>query len=301
MNARNEAKLNMYRIVKQLCDDNATSVAQVLAFQTSFNIFKAKLSSLILTVASESQVISGITIDKKVAKKNLCQTTADIAALVFAYASSINNNTLKQSVNYPYSDLYKIKDDLLSPTCQNIHALATANATALATYGITAGMLTTFQTAITDYSTAVPKPGTAKSVKATYTKNIRNLIKEIDALLKDQMDKTVVAFKPTKPDFLNSYKTARTIIDPNTTTTQLKGKVIDSVTKLPLKGANIEINANPIINILSNKLGNYIAKPLTAGTYKVTISLEGYESIIIDALNIKLGQITKQDFALIAG
>ena len=298
MTSRNEAKLNMYRTVKQLCDDNATTVALNPAFLAAFNIFKAKLSTLITTVTSESQVIKGVAIDKTLSKKNLCQTTTDIAAVVYAYASAINNNTLKQSVNFAYTDLFKIKDDLLAPTCQNIYGAANTNSAALVSYGITAPMLTAFQAVITDYSTAVPKPRTAKSVKATFTKNIGIAIKDIDLLLKDQMDKLVVTFKPTKPDFLNSYKTARIIIDPNTTTTQLKGKVIDNLTKLPIKGAKIEIMTSPITIVFTNLLGNYAQKPLAAGTYKVSISLTGYESITIDNLSIKLGQITKQNFAL---
>ena len=298
MTSRNEAKLNMYRTIKQLCDDNATTVALNAAFLAAFNIYKAKLSTLITTVTSESLVIKGIAIDKAVFKKNLCQSTADIAAIIFAYASFINNNTLKQSINFSYSELFRIKDDLLAPTCQNIFNAANTNSAALVSYGITAPMLTAFQASITDYSIAVPKPRTAKSVRATYTKNIGIAMKDIDLILKEQMDKLVVAFKPNKPDFLNSYKTARIIIDPNSTTTQLKGKVIDNLTKLALKGAKIEIMTAPSTNVFTNLLGNYVQKPLIAGTYKIIITLLGYETITIDNLNIKLGQITKQNFAL---
>ncbi len=154
MTSRNEAKLNMYRTIKQLCDDNATTVALNAAFLAAFNIYKAKLSTLITTVTSESLVIKGIAIDKAVFKKNLCQSTADIAAIIFAYASFINNNTLKQSINFSYSELFRIKDDLLAPTCQNIFNAASTNSAALVSYGITAPMLTAFQASITDYSTA---------------------------------------------------------------------------------------------------------------------------------------------------
>ena len=300
MTSRSEAKLNMYRTVKQLCDDNATTVALNAAFLAAFNIFKAKLSTLITTVTSESQVIKGIAVDKKVLKQNLCQTTADIAAIVYAYASAINNNTLKQSVDFPYTELYRIKDDLLAPTCQNVYNAASGLATPLAPYGITPAMLTAFQAAITDYSVAVPKPRTAKSVKSTYTKNIGIAMKDIDLLLNDQLDKLVIAFKPTKPDFFNSFNTARKIIDPNSTTTQLKGKVTDSATKLVIKGANIEIIGATTVNVLSNKLGNYIKKPLEHGNYKITITMDGYEPITVDPVNVKLGQITRQNFALTA-
>ena len=54
-------------------------------------------------------------------------------------------------------------------------------------------------------------------------------------------------------------------------------------------------------NVISNKTGNYIKKPLEQGNYKMTITLDGYETIVINPGNVKLGQITKQNFALVAG
>lgn len=298
MNSRNESKLNMYRTVKQICDDNATTVATNVAFLAAFNSFKAKLSSLITSVTAESQVIRGIAVDKNVLRKNLCQSATDISAIIFAYASNINNNTLKQSVNFSFSDFYKTKDELIAPTAQNIHTIATTNATALVPYGISPAMLTSFQTAITDYSASVPKPRTALSVKATFTKNIRVLINDIDLVLKDQMDKIIPAFKPSKPDFYNSFKSARIIIDPSKTTTQLKGNITDITTDLPIKNAKIELSGSQIIDINTTKSGRYIQKPIANGLYNMTVSAEGFKTKIISDYKVILGQVNRLDIQL---
>lgn len=298
MNSRNESKLNMYRTVKQICDDNATTVATNVAFLAAFNSFKAKLSSLITSVTAESQVIRGIAVDKNVLRKNLCQSATDISAIIFAYASSINNNTLKQSVNFSFSDFYKTKDELIAPTAQNIHTIATTNATALVPYGISPAMLTSFQTAINDYSASVPKPRTALSVKATFTKNIRVLINDIDLVLKDQMDKIIPAFKPSKPDFYNSFKSARIIIDPSKTTTQLKGNITDITTDLPIKNAKIELSGSQIIDINTTKSGRYIQKPIANGLYNMTVSAEGFKTKIISDYKVILGQVNRLDIQL---
>ena len=100
MNSRQEAKLNMYRTVQLQCNNNSAITATNPAFTAAFAVFTAHISNIISTVSSWTQVITGVAIDKTVAKKNLSQSATDIAALVFAYASSINNNTLKQQVNY---------------------------------------------------------------------------------------------------------------------------------------------------------------------------------------------------------
>lgn len=298
MNSRHEAKMNMYRTVKQFCDDNNTTVASNAAFLAAFNNFKAKLASLSTAVASESQVISGITADKAALRRNLCTTAADIAALVSAYATANNNQVLKQSVNFRFSDLMRLKDELLAPNCQNIYAAANTNATALVNYGITAAMLTVFQTAITDYSAIVPKPRTAHSVRSTHTLNIGLLVREIDALLKEQLDQLIVAFKTTKPDFCASYKTARIIHDPITTTTQLKGKVMDRQSNISLSGATITMSGTANVSTTTNKFGHYLKKPLPAGEYTLTVSLPGYQDRVIEHVQIKLGQVNHQDILL---
>jgi hypothetical protein len=54
----------------------------------------------------------------------------------------------------------------------------------------------------------------AKSSKITENANIKSTIKEIDTLLKDEMDKLIVNFKKNNPDFVSDYHNARVIIDP---------------------------------------------------------------------------------------
>lgn len=300
MDAKKEAKLNMYRVVKQVCDDNTTIVSGNAAFLAAFNSYKAKLSVLITTVTSELQIITGIATDKTTLKKNLSQSAADICNLVSAYASAVNNNTILAAVNFTYSTLFKIKDDKIHETCQNIYNTANSNAAALVAYGITPAMLTAFQQAITDYATIVPKPKSAKAARAAFTKSINLQMKDIDALLKKQLDKLLTAFKPTKPDFVNTFKAGRVIIDPNSTVTQLKGKIIDALTKTPLMGAVVEITGAKSYTCKTNKLGFFTQKPIDQGEYTLTITLDGYQTIIISNYKAKLGQINKQVIELIA-
>jgi hypothetical protein len=187
---------------------------------------------------------------------------------------------------------------MLAPACQNIYNAASSNATALVSYGINAAMLTTFQTAINDYSAAVPKPRTAKSNKSTYTKNINSLVLDLDTLLRDQLDKLVASYKVSKPDFYNTFRTARIIIDPSTTSTQLKGTVKDAFDQSPLKGVQIDIIGDTTLTVQSTRNGNFIKKPLQAGTYTVVASLEGFQTLTVNEVVVKLGQIKKLDLVL---
>ena len=176
MNAKQEAKLNMFRATQKHCNDNAAIVAAVPAFATTLTAFNSKVSAIISTAQQEDLVIKGITVDKAVAKKILCQLAADVAAPIFAFASAGANNTLKQEVNFSFSDLLKTKDDILAPRCQNIKDVGTANLAALAPYGLTAASLTALQTTIDGYQAKVPTPRNSAAQKKTIRENLKKLI-----------------------------------------------------------------------------------------------------------------------------
>ena len=111
MNAKQEAKLNMFRATQKHCNDNPTIVATVPAFETASQALNAKIASIIATAQQEDLITKGITVDKAEAKKTLCQLATDTAAPIFAFASANNNNQLMQEVNFTYTQLFKSKDD----------------------------------------------------------------------------------------------------------------------------------------------------------------------------------------------
>ena len=215
MNSRQEAKYSMFRAVQLLCNNNLPIINTNVAFTAAFAIFTSKISLLFGSETVVNKQTKGVAKDKVSLRKILSQNAADIASPIFAYANKTKNETLNQIVNYSKSDIEKIKDDLIVATCTNIKKAATDNLAALADYGLTAAMLTAFQTNMDNYSGATPKPKLTKATKTTETANIKATIKDIDNVLKNEMDKLVVNFKAANPNFVSDYKNVRVIIDPN--------------------------------------------------------------------------------------
>ena len=297
MNAKQEAKLNMFRATQKHCNDNPAIVATVPAFATTLTAFNSKVSAIISTAQQEDLVTKGIAVDKSVAKKTLCQLAADVAAPIFAFASASANNTLKQEVNFSFSDLFKTKDDILAPRCQNFKDLGTANLAALAPYGLTAASLTALQTTIDGYQAKVPTPRNSSAQKKTIRENLKKLIAEAGTVLKEQMDKTVVGFKSAHPDFVSTYKANRVIIDPGKTATTLKGVILNSQDKSPVSGATIVV-VETGNKTSSDEIGAYEIKPLPAGIYTINISAPKYTDKIEKEVTVKQGQITSLDIEL---
>jgi len=216
MNKREEAKVSMYKSVEAHCNTNQTIIATSVAFLASFNAFVAKLASLFTNETSAQKKTKGVALDKDGLKQVLIQAAYDIASVVFAYASKTKNETLRQSVSFTITDLDRLKDEFIVPVCTNIKAAANTNLTALADYGVTAAKLTALQTAMDNYAGATPKPRLAKTQKTTDNKNVRAIMKEIDDILKNEMDKTVVVFRAANPNFVTKYTEVRKIVDPGT-------------------------------------------------------------------------------------
>lgn len=289
MTSKNEAKLNMYRAVAKHSNDNAAIIATVPAFSTAITALNAVISSIISTAQMEVQVISGVALDKAQLKQLLAQQAADIAASVYAYASSINDNTLKAQVNYRLYALLREKDEILGPVCTNIHDAANAHVAALTPYGITAATLTAFATAISNYSSAVPNPRNAVSQRKAYKKELKKLFGEADQLLKEQTDKLIVNLKSTHPDFVTAYKSNRVIIDPAKSGTLIKGKIINAADNKGIKDATIEIVGTAITDKTSTT-GLFTVKPGAAGTYSIKISKPGFQDKTVTGIVVQLGQ-----------
>ena len=298
MESSQDSKLNMERAVEKLCDANPTIVSSVPAFDNAVGNFKNKVAEIIATIQHEKLAISGITDDKVLAKKALCRIAADTASPIFVYASTTNNAILKQQVNYSYSSLFSIVDDELAPIAQNIHNAGKANLAVLASFGITTPVLAIFQTVIDSFEQKESNPKNAASIKKTIRTNLKTLFKESDIILKEHMDKTVLALQTTYPDFVLSYKENRVVIDPKKTSARLKGKVISAVDGSPIHGAVISLD-NTLFAAISNSKGKYAINYIPFGDYAAIVTAPSFADINGDTVKIKLGKITILDVEML--
>jgi len=216
LTSRQEAKRNMYDVVILKCDANLPIIATNAALLAAFEEFKAVIDNITAAAPLSAVVTTGITTDKQVSKADLSQITATIAGQIYAYAAKTGNNELKDSVDFSASQLKKIKDGEIAVRCQTIHDLGVSKKDVLADYGVTLAKLAALQAAIDSYTQSAPKPRSAITDRATVKANIRNYFAQADALLTEQMDKLVETLTEDQPDFVQTYKNARIIVDPKT-------------------------------------------------------------------------------------
>lgn len=298
MNAYQKAKLLMVKGIIQLCDESPAIIALVVAFQNALTALKAKVAEIEETAELNSLSLTGITADKVNLKLILCQLAADLAGMIYAYASETANQTLKQEVNFSLTKLQKTRDSETALVCQAIHDRAFELKDVLENYGVTVEMLTALQTAINDYAAALPKPRTAIGKRKTRKEIIKQLFKELDEILNERMDALMGKFRTTHPEFYQTYFNLREIVDPSTTTTTLKGTITDSATATPIKNATITV-VELSKTAQTDSAGEYSIKPIEHGKYTVKIEKEGYQTFEDDEIEIKMGDIRHLDVSLV--
>lgn len=301
MNSAQDARLKSYLLIKTVCQANAAAVDSNVAFKTLLTGFLSKVDQLALLAQADDVPITGITQDKNQIKKQLCERTAALANVVFVYAATTNDNTLKAKVSFSETQLNRLRAEELAPHCQNIHDAAAENLAQLADYGITAAILTNIQTRINAYSQAFLKPSLAKNDRKINNAKITALIKEITQLLDERLNRLALTFKMSHPDFFEQYEQARKVEEPPVTHTQLKITVTDKATQSPINNAQVtallQDAEEPPLTAATAPEGIAHFKPVHYGDYDITITATGYETYETEIIAV-MGEINELEVEL---
>lgn len=324
MNARLEAKLSMIRATQELVADSSAIITSTgLAAMTTLNgNIETIIDEIVSTMSDTEASTADITALKAEARFAMIEAGASIAGKAYAYAI-VNNDTALAAQVGPWktkSALIIQKDNVVNAICQNIHDYVAAvdPQSSLVAYGIIAdvvgppavdGTLTIFQDLITAYELIVATPEAA--IEARKAKNV--LLKDLFTLADTNlgsMDSLMYNLQFEDPasapyEFYTEFKAARTIFDPVTTHTKIKGKVIDITTSMPIEGAKVTVlptgtGLDPII-VFSDVNGDYSAytPKFKANPYIVKAEKTGYGADQIGDIFVKLGKPTTVNFNLI--
>jgi hypothetical protein len=213
MDARQKAKFNMRRAVEQHLDENTEIIAAVPAFPTALGKLKTFNTRIAAAAGLQETPRTGVAKDKQTRKDELIENALKVIKPARAHASEVGDNTLRDEVDYAFTDLNRLRDEQLAPRCQVIHDRAAALLEEMKAFGLTSAKLAALQTAIDDYSAETPKPRAARAETSVQTDNLEDLFSESKKVL-IQMDDMIDNFKDDHPDFVAKYKKLREIDEP---------------------------------------------------------------------------------------
>jgi hypothetical protein len=232
---------------------NAAITTTLTGFTTYFPVIQTTHTQILTAKVQQEADRKGDTTSKNAIRATLITQAIDVDRRVVAYATNTNNNSLLELVNYTESELKKYSDQKLVSCCQVIRDSANANVAALATYGVTAAILTTLQTTITNFNAAIPKGRVVTTNSGEATQILANLFKTLTTNWA-KIDTLVEMARTSQPNFYDEYQKVRKVIETGTGSLAMKVMATNAITGEP--EANVTITFIPVNGQLKSAAGN---------------------------------------------
>lgn len=185
---------------------SAPLTAAFLQYETIIAEIRALLEIILIN-------LKGLAIAKGDKEKTLVGKSIYLRNAAIPYANSINDPDLKAYFDISETELAELRDTYLVEKTQGFHSRAVTEIVGLATYGIDAPWLASYQIFIDDYDTSVTKPRTAISGRKTANAHAVQKIKDAKNILTEQIDYMVGNYSTTHPAFSDGYTNVRIVVD----------------------------------------------------------------------------------------
>jgi len=178
----------------------------------------------------------------------------------------------------------------------------------LATYGVTAAILTTMQTAITNFSGAIPKGRVGTTDGEQSTQQLATLFNTLKTNWA-KIDKLVAMVQTAQPNFYQEYLNVRKVISTGNGSFALQASATEinsgepiskaTFTFAPSNGLLKSAATNGKDNIVKKTAakGKFNIKSMPEGTYTVTITKPGYKDLVV-TVSVVNGELAKLDVIL---
>lgn len=291
MKNRIENKISMFNTVLTLCKLHIDLLQTNTGLHQVFIAFEQHYNELLPLIQSQIINRKGITKNKKALREQLILEVEEASGIIMSYASSVQNHEIYASVNFSYTKLKEMRDMVFITHANNVIDLLTTHQAALAIYGVDAAYINNIQTIYNDFDANVTSPTRASNERKTATFALEAKVKTISALLKKDVDKAMLILKRKQPEFYNTYRNARNIIDigirhKKSEISTLQGSIMDEATQQPINNAIIEIIDTTLVST-SNKDGKFTITTIPIGKHKLKIKANNYPTKIIENIAVK--------------
>lgn len=277
MTGRQIDKLTMLLVVSSvLKSTNATIIVQMPHMASLIEELDQHIDAINENYRTQTSNTKGIRMQKLTLRGELTALILEVAARMEAYTISINNKVLQKEIEQREYKIKKMREHTVTDLGNYIHERATALQAELAPFGVIPTLLTDLQEATIEYGIMVPKTRGAIVNKAISTKTIKQLLENVDRLIK-RIDGLVTMLRFSEKEFYTQYFNSRKIITRGVRKNALHGQIKGEQGET-LSGVTVTILANTTIETQSGEKGNYLFRRLPEGVWPVTFSKLGYVS-----------------------
>jgi hypothetical protein len=212
MNTRQTNRLAMFKTVADYLDSNNAVWNGMAPMTVSLQAFKGKIVDA-ENAAQEQETPKGVTDSKAAARDELEDVLFLTCEALGVLGHMSNDHELLAVTDLARSDLDRLPDDELITRAKVVLDRANARKTELATLQVTQENLQELTLRLQQFSNQKTQPRMASAGRAALTQSLESLIREVNSILRDQIDRLVNLFSRTNPEFVAGYRAARVVVD----------------------------------------------------------------------------------------
>ena len=206
-------KLKMYKLVVKTCTENPAAIGGVGSLQAVLDALTQKVEDLELLAAEQAAVTLGIKEEKNKHRLATLAKLEGIAGALKALATATGDHVLKTKIAFTPSRLRTGSSLNTLLIIDRVIAAATTHSAQLQTSGIVPADIAELQLLRDGLDAQFLAVRNVIAERKTKTNDVRALIREIDQLLKGQLDNLLLVVRTTNPTFFDRYQAARMIVE----------------------------------------------------------------------------------------
>ncbi len=293
MNDIQENKLSMYQAAKIVFGNNTAVFDQIVEFNGYVSLFNENINNIIGIGQEQELIRTGTAAGKKELHDDLIQATIKVKNGIRAYAIFNKDKKMQNSVSYTDSELKTCRDNILAERAGIIHSIASGIATQLETLKITAEDIAAVNTLRKAYTDTIAAPRVETVTSKGMTQKLKVLFRETDTLLRENIDESILIFKPGNPEFVQNYFDARIIVDlgrrkTGTNKAVISGTITHFETEQPIDKALVRLLENGL-TFTTGADGKFSFTLDKAGSYTIQVEKDGFRTYKEDTISIETG------------
>jgi hypothetical protein len=214
MNDRQNAKLNMAQRVSDTLGVYSGVYSKVTPMNTAVTELNTEIADIRKTATDQGTLkVSVASQEKREAEEKMVNSCVKMANTLYVLGFTTDNKDLTNLQGLsPYS-FYQMEDNAKLTLARRIHNYAKTYSTDLEAYGYDSAAITAVGSEIDAYQAIIAKPMDTVGAHKQKTTDLRILFAALDSTFYDKLDKLILLFKDTNPEFYEEYRTARNYIN----------------------------------------------------------------------------------------
>lgn len=213
MDKMTKNKIAMYKAVRAVIESNQANWSALPAFASAVQTFGERLNALEQAAYHQNLALVGVSAVKNAKRAIVADKTYAMSSSLVAYAVVTNDVELFQQMKIAKHELDNCSKDRMLILVNRVLTRATALVNLLADYGIDQASIDELQVLRDELDAQMGAPRNAIIDRKGQTARIKSLVRELDAILKFQLDRLMVILKEDFPQFFQDYGYARSVVD----------------------------------------------------------------------------------------